>query len=376
MTNIPIIYYHSVGIKHHAWRKNFLTLELTFFEDQLKYFSRHYNVITLKDYWKIRNGLKEPVKNAIVLTFDDGYLDNWQNAYPLLKKYGLKGTIFVSPEFVDLKNGVRPNLEDVWNGNAEMKDLHQWGFLSWEEMRVMEDSGVMDIQSHTITHTKYPVSDKLVGFHRPGADCLYYTGNLFPDKKPYYIEYPGFEKLLPYGFPVFEMQSAIIARKVEFNLLFIDHCIEAFKDYDYDEYNSKEAFGQVRHKYDEMRKNDTLILAREKEDDYQERVRKEIFESKRIIEQKLNKTVEFLCWPHGDNNDFAHEMAMEAGYLATSIGKSNANPEDKDRFSRMGGPMVKNNRLLTRLKLHYKLKSFQKKQLWKSINDIYSGIMH
>lgn len=371
MTNISVIYYHSVGPKNPAWRKNFLTLELPFFEDQLKHFSKYYNIISLKEYWEIRNGLKEPVKNAIVLTFDDGYLDNWQYVYPLLKKYGLKGTLFVSPEFVDLKNTIRSNLEDVWNGKAKMKDLHQWGFLSWEEMRIMEESGVMDIQSHTMTHTKYPVSDKLVGFHRPGADCLYYTGNLFPEKKPYYIEDPEFAKLLPYGFPVFEMQSASIARKVEINPEFINHCTKVLNNYNLSEYQFEKAFERVKDKYEEMRSSNTLIISRETEDAYQKRIRYEVFESKRIIEEKLNKTVEFLCWPHGDNNDLAHEMAMEAGYKATSLGKMPGSKPDNNRFDRLGLGQVRNNQFLSMLKARYKIQSYRKKQPWIAIKNTY-----
>ncbi len=371
MTNIPVINYHSVGLKHPAWKKNYLTLEPPFFEDQLKYFSRYYNTITLKEYWEIRNRKRDPVKNAIVLTFDDGYLDNWQYAYPLLKKFGLKGTIFVSTELVDLKNGVRPNLDDVWNSKAKMEDLKNWGFLSWEEMHIMEQSGVMDIQSHTMTHTKYPVSVKLVGFHKPGADCLYYIGNLFPEKKPYYIEDSGFEKLLSYGFPVFEMQSAVIARKVEINPEFINHCTKVLNTYNFSEYQFEKAFELVKDKYEKMSNSNTLIISRETEDDCQERIRYEVFDSKRIIEEKLNKTVEFLCWPHGDNNDLANEMAMQAGYKATSLGKMPGSKLDNNRFDRLGLGQVRNNQFLSMLKARYKIQSYRKKQPWIAIKNTY-----
>ena len=94
---IPVICYHSVGFKYPSWVNNFLTMELSYFESQLKYFARHYQTIFLREQWDIRNGSLAGVKNPLVITFDDGYLDNWIWGFPLLKKYGLKATIFVSP---------------------------------------------------------------------------------------------------------------------------------------------------------------------------------------------------------------------------------------------------------------------------------------
>ena len=211
---IPILYYHSIGIKNLGWGKNFLTMELPFFENQLRYFSKNYTTLFLKDYWDIRNHSIAAPENPLVITFDDGYLDNWIWGFPLLKKYGLKATIFVNPDFVNQKPDIRPNLEDVWEGNASDEDIRQWGFLSWAEMLEMESSGVIDIQSHTMTHTKYPISDNLIGFHHSGADSLYEIANHFPQKKPYYIENQEFENLLPYGYPIFESASAIIAKTI------------------------------------------------------------------------------------------------------------------------------------------------------------------
>ncbi len=178
----PIVFYHSVGPINYEWKRNYLTLELNFLEDQFKYFSKYFNTISLYDYWQIANGVKAPVKRALVITFDDGYLDNWIWGFPLLKKYGLRATIFVSPEFVDQKNGVRPNMEDYLKGQLSFNELCKWGYLSWEEMRIMFTSGLVDFESHTMTHTKYPISDKLIGIHHPNSDSLYTISNCFQKK--------------------------------------------------------------------------------------------------------------------------------------------------------------------------------------------------
>lgn len=116
------------------------------------------------------------------------------------------------------------------------------------------------------------------------------------------------------------MQSAVIAKKVKINPDFIDFCVNIFKDYSFHNYKFENAFKIIQNEYENYRKNDSLIISKESEEEYQERIRHEIFDSKRIIEKNLNKTVDFLCWPHGDNNNILHNIALDAGYLMTTKG--------------------------------------------------------
>lgn len=356
---IPIVYYHSIGFINSNWTRSFLTLKLTFFKDQVKYYSKNYNSVSLKEYWEIKNGFRKPVKNPIVITFDDGYLDNWIWAFPLLKKFGLKATIFVSPEFVDKINGIRPNLIDLEKGEVSHNEIETWGYLSWEEMKAMEESGLIDIQSHTMTHTKYFVSDRLIDLHHPGADALNAIGNLFPDRKPYCISDRSFEKLIPSGYPLFEESSSVIAKKVTINNDFTNECVSLFKDYDFANYKFQDAFKIVQPVYNSYLNRNTLISSIESDDSYHKRLDYEISGSKEIIEQNLNKKVEFLCWPHGDNNEFVHNIALKAGYLATTSGSKQKFPDSPDRIpERIGIFNSKNNRILSKLKTRYRINSY------------------
>ena len=153
---VPVFMYHSVGIPDKDWQWYFLTCPYEIFEEHLKLLKKNnYHTVSLQQLFDYRvKGIKL-AENPIALTFDDGYLDNWTFAFPLLKKYGFKGTIFVSPEFVDPTVHPRRNLEDVWKGNCELNQLSTKGFLSWKEMDQMEKSGVIDIQSHAMSHTFY-----------------------------------------------------------------------------------------------------------------------------------------------------------------------------------------------------------------------------
>lgn len=74
-----------------------------------------------------------PEKGVIVFTFDDGYLTTYENAFPILERYGLKATAFISTGLV------HPN---KWNEKETMK---------WSQIKFLYDNG-WDIESHLVTH--------------------------------------------------------------------------------------------------------------------------------------------------------------------------------------------------------------------------------
>lgn len=372
---IPVIYYHSVAPqKNQNWFRSYLTLELKYFEIHLKYFKeKGYRAIDLNEYSEFEGDNKK--EKLFCLTFDDGYADNYIYVYPLLKKYGFKGTIFVNPVSVDLKNPKRLNLEDHWTGKAAFKEIEKWGFLNWDEMREMEKSGVIDIQSHTLSHTKYFVSDILTGFHLPGTDCLYPVGNLFPEKIPYYIGDHDFEKLLPYGYPFFEEASSVIAKRVIINDDFINSIIEKLKGVwnIIGKYNFGDLFEIIKPLYDEFKNQ--IIVKRETEEEYQNRVEYELKNSKEIIEKELDKKVYFCGWPHGENSEYVHNLALKIGYKMTTKGKA-VFEDDGKRIERIGLSPSKNNMILTRFKTNHKIQCYRKKNPYYIINKYYQKLRY
>ena len=102
MTNenvgVPVLYYHSVDpseANEVIISPEKLREELTFIKDS------GYTTLTmseLNDY--ILNNAPIPEK-SIVITFDDGYADNYANAFPILKELDMKATIFVISNFTD-----------------------------------------------------------------------------------------------------------------------------------------------------------------------------------------------------------------------------------------------------------------------------------
>lgn len=148
-----------------------------------------------------------------MLTFDDGYLDNWVYVSPIIKKYGAKTSIFVNPDFVDPNNCIRSNLEDVWSGKAGEDEIQPLGFLNWEEMRLMEKSGLVDIQSHALSHTWYFSGPKLLDFYKQGdKQYPWLAWNMKSELKSFYM-LKDRSNFVPRGTPVYEYEKALIYRR-------------------------------------------------------------------------------------------------------------------------------------------------------------------
>ncbi|NIM19917.1 MAG: polysaccharide deacetylase family protein [Candidatus Latescibacteria bacterium] len=70
------------------------------FAGQLDFISKHYNVINFKDLRLRLDGEGALPGNSLIITFDDGYIDNYEIAWPLLKMRGLTATMFVTTGFI------------------------------------------------------------------------------------------------------------------------------------------------------------------------------------------------------------------------------------------------------------------------------------
>lgn len=92
---VPVLMYHSIGIPRTD-RDRLNTISPARFEQHLAFIKRHgYRVLSLDEYYSYASQkIKFPPK-SLVITFDDGYEDNYTHAYPVLKKYRVPATIFV-----------------------------------------------------------------------------------------------------------------------------------------------------------------------------------------------------------------------------------------------------------------------------------------
>jgi peptidoglycan/xylan/chitin deacetylase (PgdA/CDA1 family) len=122
---IPVLMYHSINPK--STNSNITTPEE--FEKQMKWLKdNNFTTLSLDEVYSMITTGKNVPERPIALTFDDGYEDSYQNAYPILKKYDFKATVFLITDAVG-----------------------QPGVLNEQEIREMYSNNI-DFQSHTATH--------------------------------------------------------------------------------------------------------------------------------------------------------------------------------------------------------------------------------
>lgn len=337
---IPVVMYHSVGIPNNNWQWYHLTMPYTDFDSQMKWLSKlNYKTIFLEELYQYIFDNKNLPKNTCVLTFDDGYVDNWVFVYPILKKYNIKATIFVSPDFIDKRNIKRKRLDQVREKN-EIKTLENTGYLSWNEMREMEASGLVDIQSHALTHTWYPVSSKIIDYRHSGDKYIWMTWNNNPDKKPY-LQYDD-KELVQLGEPVYEFDMSLSKKRYFPDPKLSYSLISYVKNNGGPSFFNNKNWREILYtKVSEYKNKHILNDKYETAEEFLNRVKKELSESKRIIETNLNKKVDYLCWPGGSSTQDGVEMARKLGFKLTTAGKDII----KTRANIPNSPKIKNDRV-------------------------------
>jgi len=122
---IPILMYHHISTATHAATDNNWYISPEIFEMQLQYLHlKNYKSLTISEFYNFIQKGVNPTQKSVLLTFDDGLDDQYQNAYPLLKKYGFTGVFNI----IVNKSGIT---------NIELKQM---------------DSDGMDIEPHGMNH--------------------------------------------------------------------------------------------------------------------------------------------------------------------------------------------------------------------------------
>lgn len=116
-----ILTYHGIG--KPKFMESSLYVSEKNFEQQVRYLVRHYRVLSLESAVDLM-GRGDPLPdNSVALTFDDGYRDNYEKAFPLLRKHGCPATIFVATEPLETGNSLWPNRLYFWCATTKGSDL-------------------------------------------------------------------------------------------------------------------------------------------------------------------------------------------------------------------------------------------------------------
>ena len=339
---VPVLMFHSIGITGIPWAWAHLSEELELFEGILAGLANDgYQSVSLDDLYEHMSESKPLPDRPVVLTFDDGYLDNWVYAVPLLRKYGMRATVYVTPEFVPESGKVRKPPDGAGNGlNAEAV-----GFMNWAELRAADTEGVLDVQSHALTHTWYFSGPKIVDIHRPAKIYQYpwMSWNVDPPRKPYYLT-ENQQRAVPWGHPVLEHEKSLMVRRFTPDQGFIEDFCTFVKNEGGEEFFERDDWkGILSRQFPVLHDGKGLTGRTESEEQYAARVSKELARSKEIIESQLAKKVEFLAWPGGGVNEVAANLARSAGYKSWTLsswqqpGKRNTPGSDPEGIKRITG---------------------------------------
>jgi len=140
--NLLIIYYHRVIKKDELVNVKVkdMCVSINDFDAQMRFLSKYYKPVGEEEILTPiqKGGIS---KHSVWVTFDDGYKDNYINAYPILRKYKIPATFFITTGYINKK--VTPY--DLFIGNADLL------FMSWNEIKELSRNG-FSIGAHTVHH--------------------------------------------------------------------------------------------------------------------------------------------------------------------------------------------------------------------------------
>jgi len=303
---VPIFLYHQVN--------NLSNVTPELFEKHLKILKENeMNPITISEYYNNKN-----IKNSMLITLDDGYIDNYLYVFPLLKKYNMKATIFLNTFYIKEKHNcknVEIKLNNIANNEA-IKNFLSLGnaqsdqYLSWEQIKEMSKSGLVDFQAHSHKHMAIFKKDQL-------EDIFLENENDCTDTFLYHNIKKGFPKFPKRG----EYSGKGILIEPEFFNLFENFYNNKLIDKD------KKELKKLGNDFINKYKKDYFIY--ETSSEAENRIKEDFLINKTLIEEHLNKPVLFFCWPWGHRDKESLTLLKSLGikgFISTKKGTNSYSP--------------------------------------------------
>jgi peptidoglycan/xylan/chitin deacetylase (PgdA/CDA1 family) len=133
---VPILLYHRFG----PVVRDAMTVRTMVFAAQIEYLRSHgYQIVPLREVVAYIRGVgPPPPPHSVVITADDGHQSVYTDMFPLVQRYHIPVTLFIYPSAISRASYA----------------------LTWDELRVMHDSGLVNIQSHTYWHPNFKIEKK------------------------------------------------------------------------------------------------------------------------------------------------------------------------------------------------------------------------
>ena len=327
--DVPVFVFHS--------------LEPESFGRKLRYLAENgYSTVAADQYFCALMGACKAPDRAVLLTFDDGRGSLWSVGLPLLKRYGMRGVVFLVPGRTPSRPGpLPPTWDDVEAGRAPDAEVRNreagpGALLSWEEIEAMTRSGLFDFQSHTLTHLRVHTGPHLAGFATPPSRSGYAAFDL-PGIRVGDHDLLGEE--VPLGTPLLRS-----APRTSESLRFHEDpgvrraCVEMVAE------EGGEGFFYWKDWERRLRRVFELERVQGRLETPEERaaaIRAELLEAKREIEARTGREVVHLCYPWHAAGPTARRLAREVGYRTAFGGKVEGSAvtrpgEDPHAIARIG----------------------------------------
>ncbi len=292
---VAILNYHSISA-HSDWLPwaERLSVSPETFERHLRLLRRRRcHVVSTRRLLAARRDAAPLPPRCVVLHLDDGYLDNWVAALPLLRRHRMPATVFVSLDFIEPGETPRPTLDDVAVGRGELR----WdGYLNWAELRRLQSSERVDVQAHGTDHGRVESGERIVDVVSPDnwRWHAWVQWAAMPGNKSAWYRHRQ-PPAVACGTPVRESRPALAAPV--------------------------------------WRPDGPETAA-----DHERRVRSVLLRSRAVLEERLGRDVLVFCWPENVVPDRGRQWAEEAGYQATTGGRGENRAEEDPRvLSRVHG---------------------------------------
>jgi peptidoglycan/xylan/chitin deacetylase (PgdA/CDA1 family) len=313
---IPIFAFHRVGPRRDCR----FTVPLDIFEQYLAVVEEEgYTTLTCSDLVSIVAGRVSQPARACLLTFDDGYADVWVYGVPLLRRHGMRGTVFVILTRLGSNGRPRPTLEDAWSGHCSIDELYRLpemrsinaraldpaylpatDHLSWEEVRALARGGICEVQSHGLDHMVHYTSDRVRGFLSPFSHwtaCAAARGD---------------SRL---GTPVYEINSTVVKPRYCDPKPLRDHLANVVARSGGHQFFTRTDWSEILRREFGAARTHVSLGHFEPEESWEGMVLDSLRACISVLSSGLGLGVECLAWPFGATTARAQEIALKAGFV-------------------------------------------------------------
>lgn len=320
--SLPVFMYHSISRSRSR-----LCVSPELFEEHCRTLAEHgWRGIPLAEaeHYFLRS--KSLPQKSCLFTFDDGYLDNYVYAEPILRKYGHYGVIFPVANMLAEHGFLRPTMETLDRPEKKQRlcarldkrpstkrsgqKVSNIAFCSWAEIRHMHENGNMQAAAHSMRH------DRVV-------KALDYTELYTPTmRRDGFFSVPPYTP--PFGFPVFDLGHYLGDRAYAISpevFTLVEKLVPQEKNEAATFLASSANVQKIRAAVASL----PCLGLRESEEQYRQRINREFAECRAVFKEKLDAVPVSFCWPWGHGNAVARQEARKHGFTVFFTTKGGPN---------------------------------------------------